>query len=502
VPTETIPELQGEVRHLRPEALGSRRAADHQRVIATSWGRRDALTRRLLAVADAAGLAGALIVTQILLSERIGSLAFVALGLGSLPIWIVLFKLYGLYDRDIKRISHATLDDVPWLFHAFVIGTLIFAAYFALLPAETWTLPGHLTLSEGLILALSGVVLIGLLRTLVRRAFVGVLGPERVLLAGTGERTQTLVRKIAQHPEYGLSSIGLITPDAHGRVSILGQPVLGGVAEFERIARERAVERVVICRQDFSEEQVLGLIQTCRMLSIKVSLLPAVVDALGPSVEIDEVEGVTVLGVNPPVLSRTSRGIKRCFDLIVASLLMIVSLVPLAVIAVAIRLDSSGPILFRQERIGKSGRHFRLLKFRTMVADAEERREELFSRSLDPNWLHLDHDPRVTRVGRFLRLSSLDELPQLWNVLRGEMSLVGPRPLVEEEDRLVDGWMRGRLDLMPGITGLWQVLGRTSIPFDEMVKIDYLYVANWSLWFDVRILIRTLPIVLSRRGAN
>jgi exopolysaccharide biosynthesis polyprenyl glycosylphosphotransferase len=501
VPAE-IRELQREAPRLRPDGRESERPDRHQRVIATSWGRRDALARRLLAVADASGLAGALVVTQVLLMERIGSLEFVVLGLGSLPIWIVLFKLYGLYDRDIKRISHATLDDLPWLFHAFVIGTLIFAAYFALLPAETWTLPAHLTLSEGLLLALSGIVLVGVMRSLVRRAFVGVLGPERVVLAGTGERTETLVRKIGQHPEYGLSSVGLITPHGDGRVSILGQPVLGGVAEFERVARERAVERVVICRQDFNEEEVLELIQTSRALSIKVSLLPAVVDALGPSVEIDEVEGVTVLGINPPVLSRTSRGIKRCFDLVVASLLLVVTLVPQAVIAAAIKLDSPGPVLFRQERIGKSGRRFKLLKFRTMVTDAEERRGELVARSRDPNWLHLDHDPRITRVGRVLRLSSLDELPQLWNVLRGEMSLVGPRPLVEEEDRMVGAWMRGRLDLMPGITGLWQVLGRTSIPFDEMVKIDYLYVANWSLWFDIRILIRTLPVVVSRRGAN
>ena len=137
-----------------------------------------------------------------------------------------------------------------------------------------------------------------------------------------------------------------------------------------------------------------------------------------------------------------------------------------------------------------------------MAADAEERREALLAHSKDPDWLLLDHDPRVTRVGRVLRLSSLDELPQLWNVLKGEMSLVGPRPIIASEDRQLEGWRRSRIDLTPGVTGLWQVLGRTSIPFEEMVKLDYLYVTNWSLWTDIRLIMRTLPAVLLRRGAN
>ena len=137
-----------------------------------------------------------------------------------------------------------------------------------------------------------------------------------------------------------------------------------------------------------------------------------------------------------------------------------------------------------------------------MVVGAEARRAELLADSQDPGWLHLERDPRITRVGRLLRLASLDELPQLWNVVKGDMSLVGPRPLVVEEDGMVDAWARGRLDLTPGITGLWQVLGRTSIPFEEMVKLDYLYVTNWSLWGDIRLMIRTLPVVLRGDGAN
>jgi lipopolysaccharide/colanic/teichoic acid biosynthesis glycosyltransferase len=206
--------------------------------------------------------------------------------------------------------------------------------------------------------------------------------------------------------------------------------------------------------------------------------------------------------MNQPSLARSSRALKRAMDIAGALLLLLVT-APISIpAAIAIKLDSAGPVLFRQERIGRRGRPFRVAKFRSMVSDAEALRDSLLGQSRQAKWLDLEHDPRVTRVGRFLRLTSLDELPQLWNVLRGEMSLVGPRPLVAQEDRNVSGWARGRLDLTPGITGVWQVLGRAHIPFEQMVMIDYLYVANWSLWTDVKLILRTLPAVLMRQGAN
>ena len=171
-------------------------------------------------------------------------------------------------------------------------------------------------------------------------------------------------------------------------------------------------------------------------------------------------------------------------------------------IAIALKVGG-GPVFFVQERIGRGGdQRFRMLKFRTMVPDADKRGKELWEQSAHPVWLLLEHDPRITRFGRFLRHTSLDELPQLWNVLRGDMSLVGPRPMPPDVDEHISGWGRRRLDLTPGITGLWQVLGRTNIPFEEMVKLDYLYVTNWSLWQDVRLLVHTLPAVFRRRGVN
>jgi lipopolysaccharide/colanic/teichoic acid biosynthesis glycosyltransferase len=193
---------------------------------------------------------------------------------------------------------------------------------------------------------------------------------------------------------------------------------------------------------------------------------------------------------------------KRALDVSLSALILLVAAPFLVLIAAAIKLESKGPVFFKQRRVGREGEPFELIKFRTMVVDAEDQTEELFTESADVHWLKLDHDPRITRMGRFLRLTSLDELPQLWNILRGDMSLVGPRPLIEAEDRQIAGWARSRLELTPGLTGLWQVLGRTNIPFEEMVKLDYMYVTNWSLWSDVRLILRTLPAVVTRRGAN
>ena len=173
----------------------------------------------------------------------------------------------------------------------------------------------------------------------------------------------------------------------------------------------------------------------------------------------------------------------------------------LLVIAVAVKLEDGGPVFFRQQRVGRYGRRFRMLKFRTMVPDADALKESLRDRNEAKEGLFkIAEDPRVTRVGRLLRRSALDELPQLWNIVRGEMSLVGPRPLVLDEDQRIEGWHRRRLELTPGMTGPWQILGPSRVPLREMVAIDYLYVANWSLWTDIKILLRTVPHVLGRRG--
>ena len=283
-----------------------------------------------------------------------------------------------------------------------------------------------------------------------------------------------------------------------------GLPILGRArdVDFPAVLEEHDIERVIVAHDDVEDEVLMGLIQACGRLHIKVGLLPRDVDALGPSSEVDDIQGLTVLGLNPLIFSRSSRFVKRLMDVVGAGLALILTAPVTIVVALAIKVDTRGPVLFRQPRIGRSGRPFTLLKFRTMIKDAERWVDELSAHSEDPNWLKLDDDPRVTRVGRFLRLTSLDELPQLLNVLRGDMSLVGPRPLIRSEDDQITGWARTRLELAPGMTGLWQVLGRTSIPFDEMIKLDCIYVTNWSAWMDLKLIARTIPAIVLRRGAN
>jgi exopolysaccharide biosynthesis polyprenyl glycosylphosphotransferase len=462
--------------------------------VASRHGRRDHEVRRFLATADLLAVSAAYI--GVLGAFEAGEVeAYLLWTLPTLPAWTLLFRAYGLYGRDAKRISHCTLDDVPWLAHAVLIGCLVTWCWFRFSPAP------RIPLAETAMLGFEVLVGILLLRSTARRMARRRLGPERVVLVGGGPVAALLLGKMRAHSEYNLEPVGTIGGDAGDE---LGLPRLG---ELERLdladlALRRGVERVVIAQSELDPNALLDLVRRCKPLAIKVSVLPPLFGAMGPAVSIDDVEGVTVLGINPPVLSRSARTLKRWLDVAVSAMLLLVSAPLLALVAAAIRLESRGSILFRQERVGRGGRPFTLFKLRTMVADAEARRAELLAGSDDPNWLKIERDPRITRIGGVLRHMSIDELPQLWNVLRGDMSLVGPRPLIASEDERVGGWDRSRLDLTPGITGLWQVLGRTNIPFEEMVKLDYVYVTNWSLWTDVRLILRTLPAVMSRRGVN
>jgi exopolysaccharide biosynthesis polyprenyl glycosylphosphotransferase len=259
------------------------------------------------------------------------------------------------------------------------------------------------------------------------------------------------------------------------------------------------IHRVII-ETDADPNAVYDLIRGAKQLGVRVSLVPGVFEVIGTSVEIDELAGMIMLGLRPFGLSRSSKLLKRALD-VVASALALIAIAPLlCVLAVAIKLDSPGPVLFRQTRVGRGGRPFQILKFRTMDADAELRKRQLTDRNESEGLFKIADDPRITRVGRVLRRTSMDELPQLVNVLAGSMSLVGPRPLVLDEDVKITGWDRRRLLLTPGMTGPWQIAGSARIPLADMVKIDYRYIGGWSLWSDCKILLRTIPYALARRG--
>jgi exopolysaccharide biosynthesis polyprenyl glycosylphosphotransferase len=465
------------------------RRTEHRR------GRLAWVLRRALAAADFVAIATALTIGMLAVDRGHHEYDKLAVGLLTLPAWIVLFKLYGLYDRDEKRISYSTVDDVPRVFHALVVGALALWLFVRGIVGE------HLTLAESVLFAGTAFVSVLLLRAAARSLVKLTEQPERVLLVGGGEMGCLLARKIGAHHEYALELVGYVDGV---RSNGLGAqlPYLGPVTALRAVCEDHGVDRVLVVEPAIDEEAVTDLIRDTSELDVHFNIVPNHVDAIGPSVEIDDVEGLTVLGLNPAALRRSSRAMKRTVDVAIAATILLLTLPLMALAALAIRLDSPGSVFFSQVRVGRGGRRFRLHKFRTMVENADDLVEELSALSKDPSWLLLDDDPRITRVGRLLRRTSVDELPQLWNVLKGDMSLVGPRPMTPQLQEQINGWGERRLDLTPGLTGPWQVLGRASIPFDEMVKLDYLYVTNWSLWEDIRLLIRTFPAVFLARGAN
>jgi exopolysaccharide biosynthesis polyprenyl glycosylphosphotransferase len=330
---------------------------------------------------------------------------------------------------------------------------------------------------------------------------------QNAVIVGAGEVGQLIARKLLQHPEYGVNLVGFVDADPPSyREGLDHVALLGPPDRLVAMVRLFDVERVVIAFSNDRHDETLDLIRSLKDLDIQIDIVPRLFEIVGPQVGIHTIEGLPLIGLRPLNLSSSSRLLKRTMD-IAFSLAGLAALAPLfALVAWRIRRDSPGPVFFRQERIGADDRPFRIFKFRTMVADAEERKTEVGHLNMhvggDARMFKIPDDPRVTVVGRFLRRYSIDELPQLLNVLRGEMSLVGPRPLIVDEDRCVAAWARRRLDLKPGATGLWQVLGASDIPFEEMTKLDYLYVTNWTLWGDVRLIFRTIPAVLRARQAH
>jgi exopolysaccharide biosynthesis polyprenyl glycosylphosphotransferase len=454
--------------------------------------RRDALFRRMLLAADVVAIAGAfLLVTQ--LSSRPLQLRW--LSIVGLALLLIGAKLFGLYDRDETLLRKTTLDEVPKLFHLATLCAL--AAY---LGSELIVRGGFLDRPEALVLwlVLLGGLVLG--RASARAIALRMSPVERCLFIGDQKSARTIRGKLTDHRGIKAKMVAQLDTEeaAHWSTDAFSAVRL---AEVRDLARELDVHRAIVAPGSAEGVEMLNLVRTLKAVGVRVSVLPGLLEVVGSSVEFDDLHGVTVMGVRRFELTRSSRGVKRAFDLLGASLGLLAVSPLLAVIAVAIKLDGRGPVFFRQLRVGQHGERFYMLKFRTMVPDAEALKDSLRDRNEAQEGLFkIADDPRVTRVGRFLRKSALDELPQLLNILKGEMSLVGPRPLVVEEDQRVQGWHRRRLELTPGMTGHWQILGPARVPLAEMVAIDYLYVANWSLWKDVKILLRTVPHVLGRRG--
>ena len=451
--------------------------------------RRERAYRRSLAVADVLA-----VVVTLLGCAALFDFGLTAWALLVLPVVVVTSKVAGLYDRDEHLLHKTTLDEEPQLFQ---VATLF--AFVMWLGSGTMV-TGAFGRVEALALWLALSVLFPVMRIAARKVAQRLAGTERCLIVGDGASADSLARRLHTTHTLDAEVVGRV-PVPDDRRQVPGSvPQLGALSELGSIIEEHSVDRVIVVPHGPDSTAVLDTIRYVKASGVKVSVLPSLFEVIGSSVKFDSVDGMTVLGVPRYGLSRSSANLKRAFDMI-GSLAAILVLAPLmALIALAIKLTSPGPILFRQTRIGCEGSQFELLKFRTMFDGADQMKQELRALNETEGLFKLTDDPRVTRVGRVLRRTALDELPQLFNVLRGEMSLVGPRPLVVDEDQRVQGWHRRRLALKPGITGVWQILSSGRIPLRDMVKIDYLYAGNWSLWLDIKTLLRTVPYVLSRRG--
>ncbi len=326
---------------------------------------------------------------------------------------------------------------------------------------------------------------------------------DRTVIIGSGAVAARMAAKMRSHTEFGLVPIGIVDDEVHD-IGGTGLPHLGGLDDLGAVLRDHSVDRVVIAFSKANHDQLLRCVRACRDRRVSIHIVPRLFELIEGARTLDHIGGLPLLSIGVPPLSRTARAAKRALDVSVATLGLLLSAPLMLVIAIAVKLDSPGPVFFRQPRAGWGGRTFDLFKFRSMCVDAESVKT-LFegSNDLDDGVMFKIHeDPRVTKVGRFLRRSSLDELPQLVNVLTGEMSLVGPRPLIlPENDALAEEWQSRRLDLRPGLTGPWQIYGRSAIPFEEMVRFDYQYVAGWSLARDLEILMATMPAIISGRGA-
>jgi exopolysaccharide biosynthesis polyprenyl glycosylphosphotransferase len=444
----------------------------------TSARHRDPLRRRLLAAAD--------ISSALLVCVAVGAYTGVNAALLSLlfvPVWIVLAKVQGLYDHDHRHLRHLTVDEFPRILSWTLTGSVALTLVLASAKVESRS---RVFLIVFVVATASALIFRPFARFLYRR----ITPPERTVIVGSGWLASAAKRKLE------------LFPDIHARV-IGFEPVDflrgNGKASSEWL---RDVDRVILASTTIGEELLSNFLRACRESHTKLSVVPPVRGMFGTAIQLSYISDLTVIEYNTWDVSRSTLVLKRALDVTVALAAVIVLLPLAALVALAIRFTSPGPIIFSQRRAGRAGRPFLILKFRTMVDGAEARLSEVVSleRLREPVF-KLERDPRLTRVGRTLRRTSLDELPQLINILKGEMSLVGPRP---EQVELVERYRpedRFRLDVKPGLTGPMQVFGRAQLTFEERLAVEREYIENLSLGRDLRILALTVSAVVSGRGA-
>ena len=468
--------------------------------------RRGWLVRRMLLLADVVALLIAFAVTEFLFAYRSGEgwpgirndfLVFLL----ALPGWVVAAKLDRLYDHDEERTDHSTADDVSGVFHMMTAGTWLFVVWLWLSQLAQPNVPKLITFwALGVLLVIAGRASA---RSFCRRR-IGYI--QNTVIVGAGDVGQLVARKLLQHPEYGINLVGFVDAEPRElREDLAHVSMLGSPDRLPALVRLLDIERVIIAFSKEAHEQTVALSRSIADLNVQIDIVPRLFELVGPHADVHAIEGVPLVGLPAPRIARSSLLIKRSIDIVGATLLLIGASPLFALIAWRIRRDSPGPIFFRQRRLGLNMREFTVLKFRTMKVDtSEEAHRDYIKTVMDAKassqaggLYKLSRDDAVTDVGRWLRRTSLDELPQLINVLKGDMSLVGPRPCLSYE---LEGFAPHHLDrfLVPaGLTGLWQVTARAKSTFGEALDMDVVYARSWSLGLDLRLMFRT-PLQLLR----
>ena len=481
---------------LRPRAERGRRGR--------AW-----LIHRLLLSADLLGVALAFCAAELILrhagakAELFSFPRDLLVLIVALPAYASAAYLGGLYGRDVERADHSTVDDFVGVVAAVTIATWVYSAI-------AWTTHIPLIPALGLIPFWAMAILLVVCGRASARAVArrNRLFIQKVVIVGAGEIGQLVARKLLQHPEYGVQVAGFVDAQPKERRDDLGDVLLLGPSDrLAEIVARYDVDRIIIAFSNDSHEDVLKLARELKASSIQIDVVPRFFDVIGPRVTVHTVEGLPLIGLPPARLSPSARLAKRGIDLLVAGLALLLTAPLFAFIAWRIRRDSPGPVLFRQTRLGLNMKEFRALKFRTMYTDTDDaahrqyvKETMSFRAPASTNGLYKpQRGDAVTRVGRWLRRSSLDELPQLINVLKGEMSLVGPRPCLRYETEDFVSYHYERFLVPAGMTGLWQVTARARSTFGEALDMDVAYARNWSLGLDLRILCRT-PIALLRQA--
>ena len=369
--------------------------------------------------------------------------------------------------------------------------------------------PGYAGYSRGMFILLwiNTPLIIGASRLLLRIA-VDILRRrghllEQLVVVGGGMHGKMIMQQVVTQPNLGYRLVGFLDDGHYAREAHFGRiKVLGSVDHLADVAQVHGVESVIIALPATEHRRIAYVMDQCKSNGVGFHLIPDLFEIQLNTVDIDSIGGIPIIGLKNGGIVGWDFFLKRLLDILISAAVLILGSPIHLAIALAIKLESSGPVLYAAERVGQEGKPFRMFKFRSMREDAESLRSALADHNqADGPLFKMANDPRRTRVGAWLRRLSLDELPQFWNILRGDMSLVGPRaPLAEEVDQYED-WQRRRLSVKPGLTGLWQVNGRSNVPFEEMVMMDIYYIDNWSVGLDINLIIRTIPAVLRRDGA-